>query len=297
MKKISDVIFDFLDKNMLESSDELCQLKSGLSVDEFIIESHEQEKEFGKPIGKYSLLSTPDILTMYREDIDYTTDILFTILKKIIGEIKCSDRVLIVGLGNRHISSDSLGAKVVNQINITLDNKSLPKVMAIAPSVLGLTGIETYDIISGVVNNVRPTHIILIDSLCAGAVDRLGRSIQVTNTGICPGSGIGNNRRCIDKSMADNVYSVGVPLLIFASTFIESAFNNQSVDFNSIDTIMQDMEKAGEKGEIYKLLNKVKKVFNTDFDDCIVSIKDIEECVGVLSDIIAVSINKVLGVG
>lgn len=295
MKKISDIIFDYLEKNYIEPSGELCKLDRGLILDKYDIETKEQSIEFGKPIGRYSLLSIPDILSMYREDIEYTIDTLCSVLNDMIGTISSDDRVLVVGLGNRHISSDSLGAKVVNQIHITLDNKNLPKVMAIAPSVLGLTGIETYDIISGVVNNVNPTHIILIDSLCAGSVDRLGRSIQVTNTGICPGSGIGNKRKCIDKTIAKNVFSIGVPLLIFAETFVLSAFEKQSVYLDDINDIMQDMKKAGEKGKKYNILNKIKKVFDTDFDNCIVSIKDIEECVEILSKIISTAINRVLG--
>jgi spore protease len=147
-----------------------------------------------------------------------------------------------------------------------------------------------------VVNKVKPTHIILIDSLCASSDERLGKSIQLTNTGICPGSGIGNRRKCIDKSLAHNVFSICVPLLIYASTFISSACEKKSIDLASIDGVMQKLTKQLNVAKELDVLNSVKNILNNKFDNCIVSIKDIEECVEKLSNIISTAINRLLGV-
>jgi spore protease len=168
--------------------------------------------------------------------------------------------------------------------------------MAFCPSVMGLTGIETVDIVEGVIYKVKPTHVIIIDSLCASAVERLGKSLQVTNTGICPGRGIGNDRKCIGKSIAQNVYSIGVPLLIYSSTFISEMLTKHSIDIDLINSVMQKYNKSSENKVFFDILNSIKSVINDNSNDLILCIKDIEECVEILSDIIAKSINIILGV-
>lgn len=297
--KYSDLLFDYLNNVSSEASRDFFideSFDNDFRKDFYEIKTDEESKIYNKPLGKYMLLSTPNILDIDRTKIDKCIELFVEILKSMIGDIDKGDRILVVGLGNRHISSDSLGAKVVGKINITINNKLLPKVMAVAPSVMGLTGIETFDIVEGVVCRVKPTHLILIDSLCASAVERLGRSIQVTNTGICPGGGIGNNRKCIDSKLVKNIYSIGVPLLIFSSTFIGSAFEKFGIGYDEILSIMQSARKISEKSELFKLSKTLKKVLEDDENEMIVSIKDIEECVEILSDIIARAINIVLGV-
>ena len=298
--KYSDLIFDYLINTNTEVGKECGGNNSAVGndfkKDYYEIVTDEESKMFGKPKGKYCLLSTPVVIDMFQSKIDECVDLFQEILKEIIGEISNSDRVLVVGLGNRHISPDSLGAKVVGKINITIDNKSLPKVMAIAPSVMGLTGIETREIIAGVVDKVKPTHLILIDSLCASSVGRLGRSIQVTNTGLCPGGGIGNNRQCIDNKIVRNIYSIGVPLMIFSSTFISSSFEKFGLDYNEILSVMQISKKTANSPKFLELCKTIKKIVEDDIDDMIVSIKDIEDTVEILANIISRSINIALGV-
>ena len=299
--KYSDLVFDYLySKNIEGAKDNNNDSDVGLKpfkTDYYEIVTDEESKMFGKPKGKYSLLSAPNIIEMDSEQIDKCINIFQKTLKEFIGDITNTDRILVVGLGNRHISSDSLGAKVVGKINITLENKSLPKVMAIAPSVMGLTGIETSDIIGGVVGKVKPTHLILIESLCASSSERLGRSIQVTNTGLCPGGGIGNNRKCIDNKLVKNIYSVGVPLMIYSSTFISSSLEKFGLSYDNILSIMQNAKKSPNNREVFNISQTLKKVVEDDSDEMIVSIKDIEETVEILSSIIAKSINSSLGIG
>ena len=292
----SDLIFDYLENSLVEAEKDISlkKFKYGLSGDSYEITTKEESINYGKPIGLYKLLSIPNVIEMSDDVIDYTIKQIVKILKSLIGNITSKDRVLIIGLGNRHISSDSLGAKVVGKINITIESNYFPKVMAIAPSVMGLTGIETVDIVEGVISKVNPTHVIIIDSLCASSSERLGCSIQMTNTGICPGGGVGNKRKCIDEKIAKNVFSIGVPLLIYASTFIRETLEKNNVTEESINSIMQN-QKNVDNSEFSKIIDNLKNIYNEDVDDMIVCIKDIEECVEILSKILASAINTLMG--
>lgn len=301
MRIYSELISEIIRKKRLEADKEFVKSKNytldfGLARERYDIVTDEQSKFYNKDKGRYELISIPNVLLMEEDKINYCIDIMAKVLKQMLGRISNKSRILVVGLGNRHISSDSLGVKVVSKVQITFESKIFPKVMAICPSVLGLTGIETYDIISGVVDNVKPTHIILIDSLCASNVSRLGKSIQLSDSGLCPGSGVGNKRKCIDKSLSGKVISIGVPLLIYASTFVENAFEENNVSLDSLNSIMQSIKKLDNSEELLNIISSIKKIFNSDFDDLIVSEKDIEECVDILSDIISKAINISLGV-
>lgn len=297
----SDLIFDYLKDVYAESGEDLGfdrqSFELGITRERYDIVTIEESEKYNKPKGRYELLSIPDILMCNANEIEYITDRLACVLKEIVGDIGNKNRILIVGLGNRHISSDSLGAKVVGKINITIKNKNLPKVMAISPSVMGLTGIETVDIVEGVVLKTKPTHVIIIDSLCASSATRLGRSLQVTNTGICPGGGVGNQRKCIDKKVAPNVFSIGVPLLIYASTFVSDSLEKNGINQDEISGIMQTILKHNELSHLFKFFKNISNVYKDNVDNMIVSLKDIEEVVELLSNVIANAINRVLGVG
>lgn len=295
----SDLLFDYIQLDTEVAND----FVDGVLFDElkvkkdyYEIRTDEESYEYGKPKGKYELVSIPNVIELSRDDLDYCIDEVATSFSSMIGKVTSNDKILIVGLGNRHISSDSLGTSVVKGINITFDNKYLPKVMAICPSVMGLTGIETVDIVEGVVKKIKPTHVILIDSLCASNKVRLGRSIQITNTGICPGGGIGNKRKCIGENIAKNVYSIGVPLLIYSSTFVKNSFENCGVGIDDIDSIMQKLKETSKNSEEIKIMKGIKSILINKYDDMVVSLKDIEECVQILSKIISSAINIALGV-
>ena len=302
MKKIkSELINEIINKNLTESDEEFVPSKfqkysDQITRESFEISNQKQSDYYKKDLGTYELLGIPNPLELSKVQIKKITSIFADILKSLVGTVSKKDRVLVVGLGNRHISADSLGTKVIKNINITLGDFGYPKVMAICPSVLGLTGIETYDIIKGVIEKTNPSHIIFIDSLCASSVSRLACSIQLSNTGICPGSGIGNNRKCLDKTLAKKVYSIGVPLLIYANTFVDTNFENFGIDIPRINNIMQTAKKSENNSKFTDLLMDLKNCLNSSMENIIVSIKDIDECVEILSKIIANAINQTLGV-
>lgn len=293
----SDLLFDYLNLEVANGLGEKHKRKSvDIKKDYYEIKTEEDSYEYGKPKGRYELISVPNVIELSNEEIDHCTNEVAVSISSMLGKITSKDRILIVGLGNRHISSDSLGAKVASGINITFETKTFPQIMAICPSVMGLTGIETVEIVRGIASRVKPTHVILIDSLCASNKDRLGRSIQITNTGICPGGGIGNNRKCIGEDIAPNVYSIGVPLLIYANTFVKNTFENFEITNDDIDSIMQSLKKNSNYARNIKTLHSMLDIMQDNLDNMIVSIKDIEECVQILARIISSAINRALGV-
>lgn len=299
-KEYSDLISEIINLKNIESGKDICKSRifnysKKLSRERFDIKTASEAKYYGKQIGRYELISIKNPVELNVKEEMVIIHLLSDILRELLGKIDDNSRILVVGLGNRHISADSLGTNVTSGINVTLDGFS-PKIMAICPSVLGLTGIETYDIVSGVISKVKPTHLILIDSLCASSESRLGKSIQLSNTGICPGSGIGNNRKCLDKSLAKNVVSIGVPLLIYASTFVEDVLVNAGIDNSRINSIMQTIEKCENLADFRKFCIDIQSVLKNSSKMAIVTIKDIEECVKTLSRIISKSIMRAIGV-
>lgn len=295
----SELLDEIVKSKKLEGSEELINSQvynyfSFLTRERFDIKTDKQSKYYGKAIGRYDLFAISNPLELSRGSRCKIKKEMSKVLCEFLGTVTRNSKMLIVGLGNRHISADSLGTKVIAKINVGSGKNGY--VMAMCPSVMGLTGIETYDIISGVVDNVKPTHLILIDSLCASSVDRLCKSIQISNTGICPGSGIGNKRKCIDKSLAENVISIGVPLLIYSSTFVEEKLSQFDINVPRLDSIMQSLKNHQNIDGFVNFCNNLREMLNSTSEDMIVTIKDIEECVDVVSDLIASAINILLGV-
>lgn len=174
-----------------------------------------------KTEGDYITISFEDITD--KTNFSNVLNILIKELKRILKltNIKPDDKVLIVGLGNNKSTPDSLGYEVLKNITVTRHLFILDKVEGyrnisiLEPNVFGNTGIESQDIIMGVVKETKPDFIIAIDSLAAFSIDRMQRTIQITNTGISPGSGIGNNRGEISKkNLKIPVIAIGVPTVV-----------------------------------------------------------------------------------
>ncbi len=152
-------------------------------------------------------------------------------LKEMIGDAEGD--ILIIGLGNRNVTADSLGPKVCETVFVTrhilkhipdvLDDRT-PAICAIAPGVLGVTGLESYEVVRGIVRETKPSLVIVIDALAARNVDRIGASIQITNAGITPGSGLGNHRDSLNyDSLNVPVVAIGVPTVVYTGTIISDA--------------------------------------------------------------------------
>ena len=180
--------------------------------------NEEGEKSIGKPKGDYITILTD-------EELEKASEVLAEELKKLIQEkIKYKDDVLVVGLGNEEVTPDALGPNVIKNVEVTrhiinylpqyIDENARP-VSAIAPGVLGTTGIETLEIIKGVIEHVKPKLLIVIDALASRSMERISSTIQISNTGIVPGAGVGNTRKEISiKTLGIPVIAIGIPTVV-----------------------------------------------------------------------------------
>ena len=201
--------------------------------------------------------------------------------------------MLVVGLGNIYVTPDALGPKVVSGINVTrhiikyakeLLTSPVNEISAIAPGVMGTTGIETGEIIKSVVNEVKPDVIIAIDSLASLSVSRVGRTIQLGNTGITPGAGIGNKREAINmKTLGVPVIAIGVPTVVESAVIVNEC----------LDLFIQKLQNESKSNEY---LNKLKEQDNyeeikaalvpNDYN-MIVTPKEIDDLIEKMKDVIA----------
>ena len=195
------------------------------------IKDEKAANAMGKPIGTYI---TIEARRLNENDESYQEPVSKEIaryLKKVIGDVRDKE-VLVAGLGNREITPDALGPEVVDNLFVTRhlireygrdfqEENNLLNVSAISPGVMGQTGMETGEILKGIINETKPSLIIVIDALASRSVERLNTTIQITDTGICPGSGVGNNRQALNKeSLGVEVIALGVPTVVDAATIV-----------------------------------------------------------------------------
>lgn len=249
-----------------------------------------------KEIGNYITIDVPRDTFDTQEGYEELCKITATELKSLI-HLKKDDTVLVVGLGNRNITPDSLGPQVTEGLLVSrhliaympeeIDERLVP-LCAISPGVLGITGIETSEIIKGVTEKVRPSLIIAVDALCSRKMERINTTIQISDTGIIPGGGIGNKRNAINKeTMGVPVISMGVPTVVDAGTIASDV----------IDLLLKGMSSQASP-QLYKVLKTVE-----DFDkvslisevltpgEFIVTPKEIDTDIKNISSVIANGIN------
>ena len=243
---------------------------------------------------------------MSAPDEDYHREISQEIaghLKEILGERRRS--VLVVGLGNREVTPDALGPEVVGNLNITRHmikeygrmsgmSENAGSVSALIPGVMAQTGMETLEIIKGVVEETKPEAVIAIDALAARSTRRLNRTIQITDTGINPGSGVGNHRNAInEETLGIPVIAVGIPTVVDAATIVNDTMEeliaqmDSSVSMQRLGGTLGTMNQAEKHQMIQELISPH---LNTMF----VTPKDIDETVKYLSYTISEGLNIAL---
>lgn len=194
--------------------------------------------------------------------------------------------VLVVGLGNRGVTPDSLGPAAIDKTLVTRHmlgseyaQSGMRSVCAIAPGVLGVTGIETVEMVESLAQKLHPKAILCIDSLAARDSARIGCTVQISNTGIQPGSGVGNHRKPLTReSLGVDVIAVGVPTVIYAATLARDAFALLSGD------------ERNEEG----LGSMERELLGTDLGNLIVTPRDIDAIVKNCATLIAGGINRAL---
>jgi len=264
------------------------------------------ERYIGKPRGNYITLEVPKLNENDMELQQQVSTVMSEELKKLINIDKKAP-VLVVGLGNWNITPDALGPKVVSKLMITrhlleyipdqVDERVRP-VCAVSPGVLGITGIETGEIIRGVVEKVKPALLIAIDALASRKMERISTTIQIGDTGINPGSGIGNRRMTINKeNLGIPVIAIGVPTVVDAATIasdvidlvIDSLIKNTPED-SPIYNIIKNMDR----GDKYAL---IREVLNPYTGNLVVTPKEIDSMIENISKIVANGINLALHPG
>lgn len=257
-----------------------------------------------KEIGKYITMEIKDIKYLEEKDKSKIISTLSNEIKNLIGEDKTKS-ILVVGLGNIYVTPDSLGPKVVQTVDITrhlinfakdLVEPDTRSVSALSPGVLGTTGIETSEIITSVCNEVKPDIVIAIDSLASSSINRLGTTIQLSNTGITPGAGVRNKREGINQNTLNvPVIAIGVPTVVDMATITSEAIDKM------VEVTKQKIEN-GDNSVNKEQIEKVINIFNDDnkynmianvldTDNFIVTPKEIDDVIQIVSDLISGGIN------
>ncbi|MBU5675654.1 GPR endopeptidase [Alkaliphilus sp. MSJ-5] len=254
----------------------------------------------GKPRGKYITLESASLRKADADFKDEMSKLLAKELKAILPK-KNNIKVLVVGLGNWDVTPDALGPKVVSKVFVTRhlfklynkeDDVDVSEVSAISPGVMGTTGLETSEVVKGIVENSRPDIVIVVDALASRKMERVNSTIQISTTGITPGSGLGNKRKALDEgNLGVPVIAIGVPTVVDAATLtsdtierVIDAFSRQA----KVGSQFYNMLKELREEEKYDLIREILEPYSANI---IVTPKEVDEIIVNLSQIIANGIN------
>lgn len=276
----------------IESTKE--EINENIKVERVKIINENGEKAIGKPVGNYITIDVKKLKIAQEEEIQKAAETLSNELKKIIdAHIDKQGEILVVGLGNIYVTPDSLGPKVINEIEVTRHiinylpqyvEEGTRMVSAISPGVLGTTGIETVEILKGIVDNINPKLVIVIDALASRSIERISSTVQISDTGIVPGAGVGNTRSEISqKTLGIPVVAIGIPTVVETAVLVN----------DSLDLLIQKLQDEAKSNDY---LNKLKEEDNyeeikqallpQDYN-LIVTPKEIDDLIENMKDIVA----------
>ena len=222
------------------------------------IESENGAKAMGKPIGVYITLVAPKLSEPDKDYHREVSEALAVYLQELLGT-KEERSVLVVGLGNREVTPDALGPEVVGNLRITrhvvkeygkaaFEKEKVHMVSGIVPGVMAQTGMETLEIVRGVVEETQPDVVVAIDALAARSSKRLNRTIQISDAGIHPGSGVGNHRHSLTReTIGVPVVAIGVPTVVDAATIVYDAVRDRNAvppGLNSMFVTPKDIDET-----------------------------------------------------
>ena len=280
----------------VESTEE--EINENIKVSRVKITNENGEKSIGKPIGNYITIDVKKLKIAEEEDIQKASETLTKELKQIIDmHTDKQGDILVVGLGNIYVTPDALGPKVINEIDVTrhiikylpqyIDEGTRP-VSAISPGVLGTTGIETVEILKGIVENIKPKLLIVIDALASRSIERISSTIQISDTGIVPGAGVGNTRQEISQqSLGIPVIAIGIPTVVELATLVS----------DGIDIFISRLQEKAESNDYLNKLQQndkyeeVKEALNVGEYNMIVTPKEIDDLIENMKDVVARGIN------
>lgn len=264
----------------LEARESICDAQGelrGVRVEEYDIEEDDihvtkvwietknAAKAMGKPMGTYVTIEAPAMVEPeegYHEEI---SECLARELREIVPAIEEEQSILVVGLGNREVTADALGPQVIDNLFITrhvvkeygkaaYNCSRMNLISALEPGVMAKTGMETAEIVAGVVKEAAPDALLVVDALAARSTRRLNRTIQITNTGIQPGSGVGNHRNALTReSLGIPVIAIGIPTVVDAATIVGDALEKLLNEEKELDS----MKYLGQHRNVFSELNNM----------------------------------------
>lgn len=200
-----------------------------VQITEVRVQNEAGAKSLGKPVGSYLTLEADRLLLPDEDFHSEVSDELAELLKKLVEQSVGKEKetetlnILVAGLGNQSVTPDSLGPRTVSNLSVSRNETGLK---AIAPGVMAQTGMETAQILSGIIREIKPDLVIAIDALAARSIRRLGTTIQLTDTGIHPGSGVGNHRHSLTKeTLGIPVLAIGVPTVVGAAAIVHDTIS------------------------------------------------------------------------
>lgn len=262
----------------------------GITHTRIRIEQERAAEILGRQTGEY--------ITLEYHDLPHSDAHTRGLLARMVAQgvrsmLPDEGEVLVVGLGNRNVTADALGTRVVERMLVTRHLRQsmarelrgrLRGVSAIAPGVLGLTGIETAELCRGLVRHVRPSAVIAIDALAAYESERICTTVQITNTGIEPGSGVGNHRLGLtEETLGVKVIAVGVPMVVYASTIARDAMARLIDEYG--------LFSSGHEQAANELLRQVSDGF---LGEMVVTPREIDELVVNVADLLSDGLNQAL---
>lgn len=276
--------------------------KTDIQITEVIIETENAAKAMGKPKGTYITLEAPNMMEPdegYHREI---SDELALQIKKLLKNQGKEQSVLVVGLGNRQVTPDALGPNVVDNLLITrhvikeygkyaIGNEEVQIVSSIVPGVMAQTGMEPVEVINGIIKETTPDAVIVIDALAARNTKRLNRTIQITDTGINPGSGVGNHRSGINQdSVGIPVIAIGIPTVVDAATIVQDTMKNL---IDAMEEIQggEKLAKAYDSFNEFEKYQLIQEVISPHLNGMFVTPKDIDETIKRLSYTVSEGLN------
>ena len=277
------------------------EIDENLKVSKVKITNQNGEQAIGKPIGDYITIDIKKLRIAEEDEIQKSAEVLSTELREVINKhVQSKDDVLVVGLGNMYVTPDSLGPKVINDIDVTrhiikylpqyIDENARP-VSAISPGVLGTTGIETLEILEGIVNNIKPKLLIVIDALASRSIERISSTIQISDTGIVPGAGVGNTRKELSqRTLNIPVVAIGIPTVVESAVLVNDC----------LDLFIEKLQNEAKSNDYLNKLKdrdnyeEIKEALNPNDYNIIVTPKEIDELIDNMSSIVARGINMSL---
>ncbi|ALS27264.1 GPR endopeptidase [Paenibacillus sp. 32O-W] len=280
--------------------------EDGIIVTKLQVENEQGARAIGKMIGNYVTIEVPGLRsgdTELQNRVATKVSQEFEAFLERIG-VGRTAKILIVGLGNWNVTPDALGPLVVENVMVTrhyfelMPDQVAPgyrSVSAVAPGVMGTTGIESSEIVQGIVERTKPDVVIAIDALASKALERVNTTIQIADTGIHPGSGIGNKRRGLTKEILGiPIIAIGVPTVVYASTIVNNTMEmmqrhiqSHNGDTDKIFGMMNQMEDN-------ERLRFVKEVLAPLGHDLLVTPKEIDQFIEDIANIIASGLNASL---